>query len=52
VRLELEGFTAFRAATVVDFDGVDLFAAYLSDVEVDASQLMSLFDTLYEEAIA
>ena len=26
VRLELEGFTAFRAVTVVDFDGVDLFA--------------------------
>lgn len=26
VRLELEGFTAFRAPTVVDFDGVDLFA--------------------------
>ena len=26
VRLELEGFTAFRDRTVVDFDGVDLFA--------------------------
>jgi exonuclease SbcC len=26
VRLELEGFTAFRAPTVVDFDGADLFA--------------------------
>ena len=26
VRLELEGFTAFRDATVVDFDGADLFA--------------------------
>ena len=26
VRLEIEGFTAFRDATVVDFDGVDLFA--------------------------
>ena len=26
VRLELEGFTAFRERTVVDFAGVDLFA--------------------------
>ncbi|MEY2447779.1 MAG: repair protein SbcC/Rad50 [Acidimicrobiaceae bacterium] len=26
VRLELEGFTAFRTPTVVDFEGVDLFA--------------------------
>ena len=26
VRLELEGFTAFRERTVVDFEGVDLFA--------------------------
>ena len=26
VRLELEGFTAFRDRTVVDFDGADLFA--------------------------
>jgi exonuclease SbcC len=26
VRLELEGFTAFRAPTVVDFEGADLFA--------------------------
>lgn len=26
VRLEVEGFTAFRAPTVVDFDGADLFA--------------------------
>lgn len=26
IRLELEGFTAFRSATVVDFEGVDLFA--------------------------
>ena len=26
VRLELEGFTAFRAPTVIDFEGVDLFA--------------------------
>jgi DNA repair protein SbcC/Rad50 len=26
VRLEVEGFTAFRAATVVDFAGADLFA--------------------------
>jgi exonuclease SbcC len=26
VRLEVEGFTAFRAPTVVDFDGTDLFA--------------------------
>jgi exonuclease SbcC len=26
LRLELEGFSAYRAPTVVDFDGVDLFA--------------------------
>ena len=26
VRLEMEGFTAFRDPTVVDFDGADLFA--------------------------
>src|SRR5215831_12953296 len=26
VRLELEGFTAFREPTTVDFDGADLFA--------------------------
>ncbi|HKE77188.1 MAG TPA: SMC family ATPase [Acidimicrobiales bacterium] len=26
VRLEVDGFTAFRARTIVDFDGVDLFA--------------------------
>ncbi len=26
IRLELEGFTAFRDRTVVDFDGADLFA--------------------------
>ena len=26
VRLEVEGFTAFRKPTVVDFDGADLFA--------------------------
>ena len=26
VRLEVEGFTAFRTPTVVDFAGVDLFA--------------------------
>ena len=26
VRLEMEGFTAFRSPTVVDFEGADLFA--------------------------
>ena len=26
MRLELEGFTAFRSPTVVEFDGADLFA--------------------------